>query len=115
MESLAMGTPVIASTARGNAELVENNGRIVEIGDVPALAEALDELARDAGLARRLGATARARIVERYAIGGIIERHLAMYEGILARRAQSGAPPATGSTVPARPRARRGVDGSDSS
>src|ERR1019366_2927972 len=44
MEALALGIPVVASTARGNRELVGDSGFVVETGNVGALADAMDWL-----------------------------------------------------------------------
>jgi glycosyltransferase involved in cell wall biosynthesis len=48
-ESFAVGTPVIGSRIGGLAEIVEDdvNGRLVEPGDVAALADALRSAAED--------------------------------------------------------------------
>ncbi len=56
VESLAVGTPVIATRAGGVAEVVEDggNGLLVPIGDVDALAAAVRRYFADAGLRERL-------------------------------------------------------------
>jgi len=66
IEALAAGCPVVGSNAGGTAEIVDNDcGRLVEIGDVAALAAVLAALIDDAALRRRLGAAgpARARLL----------------------------------------------------
>ena len=61
IESLARGRPVIGSTGGGIPDAVRDgeNGLLVPVGDVPALAEALVRLASDRALAERLAARAR--------------------------------------------------------
>jgi len=59
-EYMAMGKPIIASNIGAIPEIIvhEENGLLVEPGDVDALTEATLRLVRDVALARRLGATA---------------------------------------------------------
>jgi glycosyltransferase involved in cell wall biosynthesis len=81
VESLAVGTPVIATRVGGVPEVVEDgvNGLLVEPGDPAALAAAIERFAHDAGLRERLRATARGS-VERYseaAVYGELEQILA--------------------------------------
>lgn len=56
VESLAVGTPVLAMEAGGVAEVVQDgvNGILVPAGDTPALAEAVRRYFGDAGLRERL-------------------------------------------------------------
>jgi glycosyltransferase involved in cell wall biosynthesis len=53
MEAAAAGLPVVAGDVRGCRQVVDDgkSGRLVPVGDVSALAEALDALVRDAGAA----------------------------------------------------------------
>jgi glycosyltransferase involved in cell wall biosynthesis len=82
VESLAVGTPVIATAVGGVAEVVRDaeNGLLVPPGDVPALAAAIRRFAGDAELRRRLRAAA-APSVEPYRI----ERLFAELEATLLR------------------------------
>jgi glycosyltransferase involved in cell wall biosynthesis len=68
VEALAVGTPVIATTVGGVAEVVTNeeNGLLVAPGDVNALAAAIERYFADAELRDRLRTRAKAS-VERYA------------------------------------------------
>lgn len=85
VEALAVGTPVIATTAGGVAEVVANeeNGLLVPAGDVEGLADAVRRFFGDLGLRDRLRRTA-SRSVERYAP----ERILAELESTLVRVAR---------------------------
>jgi glycosyltransferase involved in cell wall biosynthesis len=60
VETLAVGTPVLATTTGGVAELVRDgeNGLLVPAGDAAALAEAIRRYFSDAGLRSRLQAAA---------------------------------------------------------
>jgi len=94
MEALALDVPVIASAARGNAELVADSGAVVPIGDVAALAAAMDRLADAPDEAVEMGRRGRERIVERYDLAALIARHERLYEELLAeRRAAEAARP----------------------
>lgn len=90
LESLACGTPVIASNLPGVRTVVEpgSDGLLVEPGDVTGLANAINKLISDPVAARQMGERGRERIVRLYdwsEIGGRLE---AIYYEILeqARR-----------------------------
>jgi glycosyltransferase involved in cell wall biosynthesis len=90
MEALSLEIPVIASTARGNRELVgDDRGRIFETGDVPALADAMAWLIDHPDAGAEMGRRGRARMVERYDIQVLMEMHEELYRGLLAERATS--------------------------
>ncbi|MGZ8528178.1 MAG: glycosyltransferase [Candidatus Limnocylindrales bacterium] len=90
MEALALEVPVIASTARGNRELVgPDSGIVVPVGDPRALAAAMDRLIDDPEESRRMGARGRARMIERFDVQAVIRDHEAMYRSMLADRAGS--------------------------
>lgn len=57
LEGLAAGKPLLATAVRGSRDLVVpgRNGYLVPVGDVPAVAAALERLHQDAGLRRRMG------------------------------------------------------------
>lgn len=61
VEALALGTPVIATDAGGNAEIVQDgkNGLLVPVGDVAALAKAMERLLLDVPLAQAVRAHTR--------------------------------------------------------
>jgi glycosyltransferase involved in cell wall biosynthesis len=87
MEALSLEIPVIASTARGNRELLgEDRGRIFPTGDVSALSRAMTWLIDHPEDARGMGARGRARMVERYDIGVLLRLHEDLYREMLATR-----------------------------
>lgn len=59
-EGLAAGLPLVASRIGGIPEIAAPSSRLVTADDAPALARAIDELAGDPSLRRRLGAASRA-------------------------------------------------------
>lgn len=96
IESMACGTPVVASRAGGLAYTVEEgrNGLLVPYGDVPALAAALGRALGDDTLRRELGAGALVTARE-YSWADVATRILALYrETNAARRAALTALPA---------------------
>jgi glycosyltransferase involved in cell wall biosynthesis len=88
MEALALEVPVIATTARGNRELVEDAGFVVDVGDSAAMAAAMDWLVDHPDEGRAMGLRGRARIVERYDLELVVERHVSMYREMLVDRAR---------------------------
>ena len=85
MEALALEVPVIASTARGNRELVgPDSGILVATGDVRGLAAAMDRLIDNPDDRRAMGAQGRKRMVENYDLPILLRMHEAMYQALLA-------------------------------
>jgi glycosyltransferase involved in cell wall biosynthesis len=95
MEALALEVPVVASSARGNQELVADDGFVVAIGDVAALATAMDWLVEHPAEAREMGRRGRARMVERYDLGVVLALHERLYADLLDERGRrrAGLPP----------------------
>lgn len=93
MEALALEVPVIASTARGNRELVGSDaGIIVPTGDVGGLASAMDRLLHHPAEAGEMGRRGRARMIQDYDLRSVIQRHESMYEAMLAERSRAVGP-----------------------
>jgi glycosyltransferase involved in cell wall biosynthesis len=87
MEALALEVPVIASAARGNRELVdEGSGLIFPVGDVGALANAMDWFVEHPNEALAMGRRGHARMVERFDQQIVIRMHEEMYRAMLAQR-----------------------------
>jgi glycosyltransferase involved in cell wall biosynthesis len=81
LEAMASGTPVIASRVGGLAEVVQDGetGFLVPPGDVAALRDRLAQVLGDPHLARRMGANARALVLERFTWERVAERCLEAY------------------------------------
>ncbi len=75
LESLAQGTPVVASRVGGIPEFIEDGrvGLLCPPGEVPALAEAIARLWEDESLARRLGTYGREQVVPRYTWDRVVD------------------------------------------
>jgi UDP-glucose:(heptosyl)LPS alpha-1,3-glucosyltransferase len=84
LEAMACGLPVVTSTRCGAAELLEpgESGFVRDALDVAGMAADLDALT--AGVARRMGAAARAA-VEPYTPERMAREYLALYERLLHR------------------------------
>ncbi|MCI4339296.1 MAG: glycosyltransferase family 4 protein [Thermoplasmata archaeon] len=85
LESLAQGTPVVASRVGGIPEFIEDErtGLLVPPGDLPALTEALRRLWGDPALARRLGRHGRTEVVPRYTWDRVVDRLEVVYREVL--------------------------------
>ena len=57
---------------------------------MPGWSEALIQVVSDPPLARRLGDAARARVEEEFALTKVVERYVALYRDLLARRFPAG-------------------------
>jgi len=76
IEAMLAGLPVVACDVRGPAEQVVHGvtGLLVPPGDADALAAALQRLAGDAELRRRMGEAGRTRAMERYDEAKVLAR-----------------------------------------
>jgi colanic acid/amylovoran biosynthesis glycosyltransferase len=97
LEAQAAALPVVCSDADGLAENVEDGvtGFVVPRRDPPALAAALERLARDPELRRRMGEAGRRRVVERFSSARQSQGFVELYEDVIRRRMGiTAAPPA---------------------
>ncbi len=87
MEAAALGLPVVASDVRGCRQVVDDgrSGRLVPVGDVAALAEALDDLVRDPGLRARWGEAGYAKAIAEFDQQRVIDITLSVYHQLLGR------------------------------
>lgn len=85
IEAMAYGVPAIVTPVGGNTELIVDGecGLIVPVGDVPALAQAMEKLCDDPALRQRFGETARTRIATRFRLQDTVIRTMDLYQEIL--------------------------------
>jgi glycosyltransferase involved in cell wall biosynthesis len=85
LESLAQGTPVVATRVGGIPEFIEDgqSGLLVPPKDAAALAAALHRVWTDPGLARRLGHHGRKETVPRFTWDRVVDRLDAIYREVL--------------------------------
>jgi len=81
-EAMASGKPVVSTTVAGIPELVANRetGLLVPPRDARALADAMEQLARDENLRADFACAGRLRIEQQFAIGKTIEPLLERFE-----------------------------------
>ncbi len=88
IEALAAARPVVATRVGGLPDVVRDgtDGFLTEVGDVDALVDALERLARDPEQRAAMGAQARERVIERYAVERLVDDVDALYRSLLAAR-----------------------------
>lgn len=86
LEALASGVPVVASRAGGLPEVVREgeDGLLLPVGDVEAMAAAVARILDDASLRRRLSGSARAGAVSRFSRAPMVTRYERFYERVLS-------------------------------
>jgi glycosyltransferase involved in cell wall biosynthesis len=87
LEAMACGCPVVASTAGGAPEAVVDGetGFLVPPTDTDAVVGALDRIVSDSILRQRMGAVARRRVEDYFAMDKYIQRVLRSYEKAIER------------------------------
>lgn len=78
LEAMACGAPIVGSATGPVQDVMTDTveGRLVNFFDVRGIAEAVIELVENPGMARRLGAAARLRIEESFALKRLLPLHL---------------------------------------
>ena len=104
LEAMASGLPVVSCRAVGVMDCLrhDENGLMVEPGDVPALAAALRRVCADAGLRRRLAETALEECRRVYSWEAVADRILGVYANLRGVRPDAGFDP----VLPADPSCR---------
>lgn len=87
VEAMACGVPVVATATEGAREIIEDAkaGLLVPIGDVEAIAAAVESLLRDAPRRSALGARAREIARQRFSLQRMIEETERVYAEAQAR------------------------------
>jgi glycosyltransferase involved in cell wall biosynthesis len=88
IESMAVGTPVVATNVGGLPEIVrhEENGLLVQPRNPSELAAAIIRLAHDPGLRMRLGENGRPTAFAQFDPPTLTEQVVSVYQRVLARR-----------------------------
>ena len=85
LEAMGLSKPVIASTAGGLPEVLGETGRLVQVGDVDAIAGAIADLADDPGLRKTIGQAARARAETEFGLSAITHHLVRIYEALTSK------------------------------
>lgn len=83
VEAMSCAVPVVGSSSAAIPGVVGDDGLIYPEGDVAALAEALQRLARDAALRAELGRRGRARVLAHFTQAAIARRYYDVYLSLL--------------------------------
>lgn len=86
LESMAMGTPVVATRLAGAPEVIDDGetGLLAPPGDAEALADALGRLAGDEELRKELGAAGAAHVRERFTVERVAREVVEVYCAVMA-------------------------------
>jgi glycosyltransferase involved in cell wall biosynthesis len=87
LEAMCHALPVVGTRIAGVPELVADGetGFVVPPSDPAALADAIERLARDPALRRRLGGAGRERILTQFSTATYVERMVALYQELCLR------------------------------
>jgi len=87
LDAMAASRPIVATTAGGIPEIVEDhvNGLLVPPRDAHELAAAIARALKDATLRQRLGAGGFARVNERFTVERMVEATAAVYRHVVDR------------------------------
>lgn len=88
LEALAARVPVVAATAGGVPEIIENGvtGLLVPAGDADALAEAIERMLGDSALRTRVIEAGAAKVEQEFSIARMVHGNLAVYREVLGSR-----------------------------
>ena len=88
LEAMLAGRPVVASAVGGVREVVEDGvtGVLVPPRDASALARPIASLLKDVGVAARMGAAGRARVIERHGADRMVDDFLGLWRSLAAAR-----------------------------
>ncbi len=88
IEAMAMAKPIVATNIRGSREEVLDGetGFLVPVGDIPALAAALERLLVDPDLAARMGNASRRRAEQEYDEELVFERMRPVFQKLISAK-----------------------------
>ncbi len=93
IESMAVGTPAIATDAGGATDIITDgeNGILVPIQDDAALAQAMLRLSRDSDFVQELRSEAMLTVADRYTVTRHVDQVCGIYESVLEQRLSNSA------------------------
>lgn len=79
VEGALSGLPIVAAAVGGLVEVVASHGLLCPPGDATAMAEALNKLVMDRGLAARLGQAGRTHALANHSVDGMVDAYENLY------------------------------------
>jgi len=91
LEAMAFATPIVATRVFGVPELIRDGreGRLVEAGDIDAMADAIEELIRDPARASEFGRRARRRVETNFTLARCVNGYASLFRTLSDRVAAS--------------------------
>lgn len=91
LEAMAAGLPVVAHPIEGIEDIITNgvNGFLAPLGDKEIFAAQIAKLAKDHGLARRIGAAARRHVAENYSWSSTARAYISLCEKAMTDSGES--------------------------
>lgn len=88
LESMALGTPVIATNDGGSPEIITDavNGYLVDDNNITQAARILSELLDNPELLIRLGRNARETVLEKFLLETMVRNYVSLYDDLLSRK-----------------------------
>jgi glycosyltransferase involved in cell wall biosynthesis len=86
LDAMAAGRPIVATTAGGIPEIVEDglNGLLVPPRDHHALADAIVRALKNPAMRQQMGDAGLARVNQRFTVERMVERTAVVYERVVA-------------------------------
>jgi glycosyltransferase involved in cell wall biosynthesis len=91
LEAMATGLPIVTTNTGGNPELVtDENGTLVQVGDVVGVRDALAKYLADSALRNNHGLNSRLRAMRDFDLSLMVARYADMYETIASESRTDG-------------------------
>lgn len=86
LEAMARGLPVLVTSVGAIPEVIVNdeNGLMIEAGDIDAMTAALSRLTSEEGLAERLGVTGRQLVIDDFSVARVARQVDGVYRAVIA-------------------------------
>jgi lipopolysaccharide heptosyltransferase II len=88
IEAGAVGTPVLATQLGGVLDIIDSgqNGILVAPGDIKAMANAIQEIAKDKEKAKTYAINLREKVQKQFTLDGMVDKTLEVYRDVMAQK-----------------------------